>query len=178
MDRLVGTVPAGAEGLLFHPYLQGERAPYWDPMLRADFVGMTFRHDLAHFSRAIYEGIAFSLRDVLDQFRAQDMQIRTARIIGGGSKSAIWRQIVADVLNVEILLPETTDASFGAALLAGVGVGVFADELSAAKLCARVVDRSLPDPAGVAFYDKLFAVYKDAQAGLAQVNHALSRITG
>lgn len=178
MDRLVGTVKPGAEGLLFHPYLQGERAPYWDPMLRADFVGMTFRHDIAHFSRAIYEGIAFSLRDVLDQFRAQGMDIKTARIIGGGSKSKIWRQIVADALNVEILLPETTDASFGAALLAGVGVGVFPDEMTAATRCARVVERALPDAANVAFYNDLFAIYKDAQSGLAQVNHALARITG
>lgn len=178
MDRLAGSVPVGAEGLLFHPYLQGERAPYWDPMLRADFVGMTFRHDKAHFSRAIYEGIAFSLRDVLDQFRARDMDIKTARIIGGGSKSATWRQIVADVLNVEILLPETTDASFGAALLAGVGIGVFQDELTAAQTCARVIGRALPNPANVGVYDELFAVYKQAQAGLVQVNHALARITG
>jgi xylulokinase len=147
-------------------------------MLRADFVGMTFRHDKAHFSRAIYEGIAFSLRDVLDQFRAQEMDIRTARIIGGGSKSATWRQIVADVLNIEILLPETTDASFGAALLAGVGIGVFSDELSAAAVCAKVIDRSTPNPDNVAFYDSLFGVYKEAQASLASVNHALSRITG
>lgn len=178
MDRLAGTVAPGAEGLLFHPYLQGERAPYWDPMLRADFIGLTFRHEMAHFSRAIYEGIAFSLRDVLDQFRAQGMDIKTARIIGGGSRSAIWRQIVADVLNVEIQLPETTDASFGAALLAGVGVGVFTDELSAAKSCARIIGRSLPNPANVVFYDKLFAVYKEAQAGLVQVNHSLSRMMG
>ncbi|MDO8300680.1 xylulokinase [Lacisediminimonas sp.] len=178
MDRLAASVAPGAEGLLFHPYLQGERAPYWDPLLRADFVGMSFRHDKAHFSRAIYEGIAFSLRDVLDQFRAQGMDIKTARIIGGGSKSATWRQIVADILNVEILLPETTDASFGAALLAGVGIGVFSDEMSAAKKCARIVDRSVPDPARVAFYDKLFCIYKDAQAGLVAVNHALSRMPG
>lgn len=176
MDRLAATVRPGAEGLLFHPYLQGERAPYWDPLLRADFVGMTFRHDKAHFARAIYEGIAFSLRDVLDQFRAQGMHIRAARIIGGGSKSATWRQIVADALNVEILLPETTDASFGAAMIAGVGVGAFDDEL-AARQCAKVVDRALPDPQRAAFYDRLFPVYKDAQAGLAAVNHALSRLT-
>lgn len=176
MDRLAATVRAGAEGLLFHPYLQGERAPYWDPLLRADFVGMSFRHDKAHFARAIYEGIAFSLRDVLEQFRAQGMDIRTARIIGGGSRSATWRQIVADVLNVEILLPETTDASFGAAMLAGVGVGVYSDELAAARCCARIVDRSVPDPATAAFYDRLFGIYKDAQAGLAAVNHALSRL--
>ena len=106
------------------------------------------------------------------------MDIKTARIIGGGSKSATWRQIVADVLNVEILLPETTDASFGAALLAGVGIGVFQDELTAAQTCARVIGRALPNPANVGVYDELFAVYKQAQAGLVQVNHALARITG
>ena len=178
MDRLAGATARGADGLLFHPYLQGERAPYWDPMLRADFVGMTFRHTKAHFSRAVYEGIAFSLRDVLEQFRTQGMGITTARIIGGGSKSAVWRQIVADILNVEVLLPETTDASFGAALLAGVGVGVFADEISAARICTRIVDRSLPDPVAVAFYEKLFRIYKNAQAGLQEVNHALSRMSG
>lgn len=178
MDRLAGTIKPGSDGLLFHPYLSGERAPYWDPLLKADFVGMGFRHERAHFARAVYEGIAFSLRDVLEQFRARGMDVKRARIIGGGSKSAVWRQIVADVLNVEILLPETTDASFGAALIAGVGVGVWPDERTAARLCARVVDTAVPDPDNVAFYDKLFALYKDAQQGLEKVNHALSALTG
>jgi xylulokinase len=176
MDRLAGTVPPGADGLLFHPYLQGERAPYWDPLLRADFVGMTFRHERAHFVRALYEGIAFSLREVLDQFRAQDMNVARARIIGGGAKSAIWRQIVADILGIDILLPKITDASFGAALLAGVGVGVFADERSAAQSCTEIIDTARPDPQRAAFYTELFGLYKKAQAGLAEVNHALSRL--
>ena len=178
MDRLAGTIKPGADGLLFHPYLSGERAPYWDPLLKADFVGMGFRHERAHFARAVYEGIAFSLRDVLEQFRARGMDVKRARIIGGGSKSAVWRQIVADVLNVEILLPETTDASFGAALIAGVGVGVWPDERTAARQCARVVDTAVPNPQNVALYDKLFAIYKDAQKGLEKVNHALSALTG
>ncbi len=178
MDRLAGTIKPGADGLLFHPYLSGERAPYWDPLLKADFVGMGFRHERAHFARAVYEGIAFSLRDVLEQFRSRGMDVKRARIIGGGSKSAVWRQIVADVLNVEILLPETTDASFGAALIAGVGVGVWPDERTAARLCARVVDTAIPNPQNAALYDKLFAIYKDAQKGLEKVNHALSALTG
>ena len=178
MDRLAGTIAPGSEGLLFHPYLSGERAPYWDPHLKADFVGMTFRHDKAHFARAVYEGIAFSLRDVLEQFRARGMDVKRARIIGGGSRSAVWRQIVADVLNVEILLPETTDASFGAALIAGVGIGVFPDERSAARKCARIVETATPDPSNVALYDKLFSIYKNAQQGLEKVNHALSALMG
>lgn len=176
MDRLAGTVPPGADGLLFHPYLQGERAPYWDPLLRADFVGMTFRHNRAHFVRALYEGIAFSLREVQEQFNAENMVIQRARIIGGGAKSALWRQIVADVLGIDILLPRTTDASFGAALLAGVGIGVFADERSAALACTEVMETARPDPRRAAYYTELFALYKQAQRGLADVNHALSRL--
>ncbi|MBF5007287.1 xylulokinase [Diaphorobacter caeni] len=176
MDRVAATAPAGADGLLFHPYLQGERAPYWDPMLRADFVGMTFRHQRAHFARAVYEGIAFSLREVKDQFAAQAMPIAQARIIGGGSKSALWRQIVADVLGIDILLPRTTDASFGAALLAGVGVGIFSDPLAAARHCTQVLDTARPDPARSAYYTELFELYKAAQRGLQDVNHGLSRM--
>lgn len=176
MDRLAATVPPGADGLLFHPYLQGERAPHWDPLLRADFVGMTFRHGRAHFVRALYEGIAFSLRDVQEQFSAEQMQITRARIIGGGAKSATWRQIVADVLGIDILLPRTTDASFGAALLAGVGVGVFSDEYSAATACTEVLETARPDPQRAAFYTELFALYQQAGRGLVTVNHALSRL--
>lgn len=173
MDDMAGTIAPGAEGLLFHPYLQGERAPYWDPLLRADFVGLTFAHGRAHLVRALYEGIAFALRDVLEQFRVLGMPIARARIIGGGAHSAVWRQIVADILNLEVLLPRTVDASFGAALLAGVGVGVFADEQAAAA-CAEVIACAAPDPDRVAFYDELFTLYKQAQSGLEKVNHGLA----
>lgn len=173
MDALAAAAPAGAEGLLFHPYLQGERAPYWDPLLRADFVGMTARHERGHFVRALYEGIAFSLRDVLGEFRAQGMDMSEARIVGGGSRSALWRQIVADVLGVRIVLPAVTDASFGAALLAGVAAGFFADERAAAVhgQASRAVHE--PDAVRAGRYTELFALYKQAQAQLADINHQL-----
>lgn len=173
MDNMAATIAPGADGLLFHPYLQGERAPYWDPLLRADFVGLTFAHGRAHMVRALYEGIAFALRDVMEQFRALNIPISRARIIGGGAHSAVWRQIVADIMNLEILLPRTVDASYGAALLAGVGVGIFADEQAAAA-CAEVIATATPDPGRVAYYEQLFALYKQAQAGLEQVNHGLA----
>jgi len=176
MDAMAAALPPGALGLLFHPYLQGERAPHWDPLLRADFVGITFRHEPGHFVRALYEGIAFSLRDVLEQFRAQDMQMRSARIVGGGAKSACWRQIVADVLNVEVLLPRVTDASFGAALLAGVGIGAFADERAAAQACTGIIERAAPNEQRAAFYEELFGLYRRSQAALAPINHALSKL--
>jgi len=176
MDRLAATVPPGADGLLFHPYLQGERAPHWDPLLRADFVGMTFRHDKGHFVRAVYEGIAFSLREIQEQFRAQDMTIAAARIIGGGAKSALWRSIVADVLGVRITLPAVTDASFGAALLAGVGAGIFANEAAAAAQCISEVEVIEPDAKRHAYYTQLFALYQQAQKALAPVNHGLAQL--
>jgi xylulokinase len=175
MDEMAATIAPGSEGLLFHPYLQGERAPYWDPLLRADFVGLTFAHGRAHLVRALYEGIAFALRDVMEQFRALNIPIARARIIGGGAHSAVWRQIVADIMNLDILLPRTVDASYGAALLAGVGVGVFANEQAAAA-CADVIATATPDPQRVAYYDQLFALYKQAQAGLEPVNHSLARL--
>ena len=173
MDTLAAAAPLGSEGLLFHPYLQGERAPYWDPLLRADFIGMTARHERGHFARALYEGIAFSLRDVLGEFRAQGLDMAEARIVGGGSRSALWRQIVADVLGVRIVLPAVTDASFGAALLAGVAAGFFADERAAARHGQAHRDVHEPDPARVARYTDLFGVYKDAQSRLVDINHRL-----
>ena len=176
MDRLAAATAPGADGLLFHPYLQGERAPHWDPLLRADFVGMTFRHDRGHFVRALYEGIAFSLRDVLEQLRAQHLDMGEARIIGGGSRSATWRQIVADALGISILVPRVTDASFGAALIAGVGVGVFPDEITAARQCVSVIARHEPDPARRPLYEQMYGIYHDAAKQLIDINHRLAAV--
>jgi len=176
MERMAAATNIGADGLLFHPYLQGERAPHWDPLLRASFVGMTFRHDRGHLVRALYEGIAFSLREVQEQFIAQGMNIESARIIGGGARSATWRQIVADILGVQIKLPAVTDASFGAALLAGVGIGAFGSEVEAAQRCASVIEVLSPDPGRHAIYDELFALYKETRAALQPVHHGLARV--
>lgn len=173
MDALAGQVPAGAEGLIFHPYLQGERGPYWDPRLRADFIGLTFRHGRGHFVRALYEGIAFSIRDLLESSDATRADFDEILILGGGAKSALWRQTVSDVLGVEISRPANGDASFGAALVAGVGVGLFDSPRQAAERCAKVVDRCRPDSARHALYSELFAVYKQAQAALAPLDHKL-----
>jgi xylulokinase len=178
MDQMAGQVKPGSEGLLFHPYLQGERAPYWDPLLRADFIGITFRHNRAHFARALYEGISFSLKDVLDQFKDQGIDIQSARIIGGGAKSAIWRQIVADILNIEIILTQTSDASFGAAMIAGIGVGAFIDEVSAVERCVKTIEVIKPKPENVKIYQDFFKIYKSAQSQLQDINHQLSAMVG
>jgi xylulokinase len=176
MDALAAAAPAGAAGLLFHPYLQGERAPHWDPLLRASFIGMRFHHEPGHFVRALYEGIAFSLRDVLEQFRARGIDIRSVRIAGGGARSACWRQVVADILGVEVHLPRITDASFGAALLAGVGAGLFADEYAAALACTETVARTTPMTHVSALYEELFDLYRRSHLALVPIDHALSRL--
>jgi xylulokinase len=98
------------------------------------------------------------------------------RMAGGGARSACWRQIVADVLGVEVLLPRVTDASFGAALLAGVGVGLFENERAAANACTEVIGGARPDARRSQFYDELFGLYRSSQAALAPINHALARL--
>ena len=117
----------GSDGLLFLPYLSGERSPYPDPLARGAFVGLTLGHDRRHLTRAVLEGVAFGLRDGLDLMTAAGMpapdQIRAS---GGGTASALWCQILADVLDAEIATVDTTEgAAYGAALLAAVGAGWF-----------------------------------------------------
>ncbi len=176
MDEMASEVPPGARGLLFHPYLQGERTPHWDPLLRADFVGMTFEHDRRHFVRAMYEGIAFSVRDVLEQLRAKGLGLSEATIIGGGSKSATWRQIVADILGLTVSMPRVTDASYGAALIAGVGVGVFNSEVEAAESALDIQARHEPSAAHAGVYDELYGLYRETALALKPVNHRLSKL--
>lgn len=173
MDALAATVAPGAEGLVFHPYLQGERAPYWDPLLRADFCGLTISHGPAHFARALYEGIAFSIRDLLVAARGLGLEFGTLRLIGGGARSATWRQIIADVTGLTIERTEAADASFGAALLAGIGTGLFTSPEQAVAACVRLADTTVPDARRHHFYLKLFEIYKDTQVALAPLNHRL-----
>ena len=178
MDALAAATPPGARGLLFHPYLQGERAPYWDPLLRADFVGLTISHGGAEIVRALYEGIAFSIRDLLDAARALGFSFGTIRLMGGGARSACWRQIIADVTGLTIERMEAADASFGAALLAGIGTGVFSGPRQAVERCVRLADVTTPNQEVQKFYEDLFRIYKDAQAALAGINHRLHALTG
>jgi xylulokinase len=173
MDRMAAAVKPGAEGLLFHPYLLGERSPYWDPLLRGDYLGITLAHGRPHFVRALYEGIAFSIRDCCEALKADGLEMAEVRIIGGGAKSALWRQIVCDVMGDAIVKPLVDDASFGAALIGGVGIGIFSDETDALRRCARIESVHQPDPRRHAGYLRLFEIYKESQRRLAEINHRL-----
>lgn len=176
MDRMAAEIPPGADGLIFHPYLQGERGPHWDPLLRASFIGLTMQHGRAHFVRALYEGIAFSVRDLLEAAQREGLSFSGFRLIGGGARSATWRQIIADVLGVEIEQPENGDASFGAALVAGIGVGLFPDHRAAVERCVRIVGRATPDMARHRFYSELFAIYREATGRLQPLDHRLHEL--
>ncbi len=169
MDKLAATSPVGANGVFFHPYLQGERCPYWDPQLRGSFTGLGMHSTRADFLRALLEGVAFSLRDCRRLIDELDLQMKRIFLIGGGARSVLWSEIVCDVMNVPVALPAPGDASFGAALLAGTGIGLFPDSRSAVRRCLRITRRIEPDPVRSARYDKLFQVYRNIHDALAPV---------
>jgi xylulokinase len=140
--------PPGAEGLLFLPYLAGERTPHADPDARGAFVGLELRHDRGALVRAVLEGVAFGLADSLDLLRALDVEAATARVSGGGARSRLWLEIVASVLGIPLELTESEEGSaFGAALLGGVAGSVFRDVDEAVARCVRVTSTVEPDPA-------------------------------
>ena len=162
------TAPAGSDGLLFLPYLAGERTPYPDPLARGAFVGLTLRHTRAHMTRAVLEGVAFSLADCLKLVRsARPHAAAEARVSGGGARSRLWRSILANVLDTSVA-PVVADegAAFGAALLAGVGVGVWGDVREACAETIRLGEPTTPDPAVVALYDRYGAVYRELYPAL------------
>lgn len=160
-------VPAGSDGLFYLPYLTGERTPHPDPLARAGFIGLTVRQGRPHMTRAVLEGVAFGLRDSFELMKqAGAATIRQVRISGGGAKSALWRQIFADVFDSELVTVNTSEgAAYGAALLAGVGAGAFADAATAVAQTVHVTGSTAPGE-NVAAYDAAYAVYRDLYPAL------------
>jgi xylulokinase len=153
-------VPPGAEGLLFQPYLQGERTPHADPDARAAFTGLSLRHGRGHLARAVLEGVGYGLRDSLELLRGIGVEATAGRVSGGGARSGLWLGIVASVLGVPLERTEAEEgAAYGAALLGGVRAGVFADAHEAVAATVRVRDRVDPDPDWQAAYDDGYARY-------------------
>lgn len=169
-DDLIDTaaaVPPGSEGLLFLPYLTGERTPHPDPLARGAFVGLTVRHTLAHLTRAVLEGVAFGLRDNFSLMQATGLaQARQIRAAGGGLRSPLWRQIIADVLQTEIVSVNSAEgAAFGAALLAAVGAGLFPDVSAACAAWVQVTGNTPPGP-DADRYVPAYALYRDLYPAL------------
>jgi xylulokinase len=136
----------GVEGLTFLPYLTGERTPHADPDARAAFTGLSVRHDRGALARAVLEGVAFGLRDSLELLRALGVAPSVGRVSGGGARSELWPRIVASVLQLPLERTASEEGSaYGAALLAGVRAGVFADAADAVARCVHVRARVEPE---------------------------------
>ncbi len=145
----------GTEGLLFAPYLAGERTPYPDPDARGAFTGLELRHDRGALWRAMLEGVAYGLRDSLELLRTLGVAPEVGRVSGGGARSALWLRVVASVLDLPLERTASEEGSaFGAALLAGVRAGTFADAHDAVARCVRATERIEPDPEWAAAYER------------------------
>ncbi|HEY3376821.1 MAG TPA: FGGY family carbohydrate kinase [Armatimonadota bacterium] len=165
-DAAAAETPVGADGLLFHPYLAGERAPHWDPNLRGSFIGLTLRHGRGHLARALYEGTAFSIRQAMSVLDAPP-NAEPFSVVGGGTRSALWVRILADVLGRPLRIPADADSAVGAALLALAALGL-ADDLP--TLAARRSDTGTlvqPIAAHVACYEDAYQRYTQLPALLA-----------
>ena len=166
-------VPAGSEGLVFLPYITGERTPHPDPLARGAFIGLTVRHGLGHMARAVMEGVAFGLRDSVE-LMAAEMELGEVRVSGGGASSDLWLRIIADVIGLPVRIVGTAEsAAHGAAMLAAVGAGAFD---SVAEACEAAVELGeITEPgADAGIYTDVYGVYRDLYPVLREPFHRLA----
>ena len=177
MGRLAGQAPPGSEGLVFVPYLTGERSPHLDPLARGTFFGLSSRHSAAHMTRAVMEGVAFSLRDSLELMKQLGAAPTQVRATGGGARSDLWRQILADVFDCRIVRTVFDQGpAFGAALLASVAAGVHADVEEACAGIELRAEANDPDPERARIYDEYHAVYQALYPATRAHMHRLSAL--
>jgi len=162
--------PAGTNGLLWAPYLMGERTPHLDPRARGALVGLSASHTRGHVVRAILEGVAFSLKDTLALFDEMKVPVRSIRLGGGGARSALWQQIQADIYGQEVEIVEAEEgAAHGAALLAGVGRGVWSSVEEACECAVHVATRVPPHPAAMDVMRRQYQIYRTLYPALKPV---------
>ena len=173
-------VSPGSDGLLFLPYLSGERTPHPDPLARGSWVGLTVRHRRAHLTRSVLEGVAFGLKDIFLLMAVAGLgEIEQVRVSGGGAKSSLWRQILADTLGVELVTVNTTEgAAFGAALLAGVGAGVWSNVDEACAQTINLIDHVSPVKENVDRYQLMHEQYQALYPALKPTFQSLAAIDG
>ncbi len=178
LDKAAGQSPPGARGLLFLPYLRGERSPHWNPLARGAFVGLTMRHGRGDLARAVLEGVAMNLRAILDILRGQDLPVKNMRLIGGGGKSATWRQILADMyaLPVQRLAIPAEATALGAAIAGGVGIGLYPD-YRVAQAMASITDTAKPDAETTAFYNELYPLFLETYTALSPIFSRLHQLS-
>ena len=167
LDKMAESVDIGCEGLVFHPYLNGELTPYANPKLCADFVGVRSSHTMAHFARAVLEGVAMSMLDCKEALEKLNIPHNDcAAIIGGGAKSNLWRQMISDCLGLRLTQMKYADSSFGSAMLAGIAAGAFESPKKALEICNKKVSETVPNPENTKKYREVFKKYKAVQKAL------------
>jgi xylulokinase len=175
MSDLAAGAPPGSEGLLFLPYLSGERTPHLDPRARGMFAGLTLRHTRAHLTRAVMEGVTYSLKDCLDVMAELGLPMTEIRATGGGARSLFWRRLQADVFGLPVHRAGTEEGpAFGAALLAGVAAGVYADVFEACSVIEMRPEVDAPDPDRHRLYEQYHSAYTDLYAATAALVHRLA----
>ena len=161
LNKEAGGISPGSEGLFFLPYLAGERTPHADPDARGCFVGLTLKHSRGHLTRAIMEGVTYAMRDSLAIIQEMGVPVRQVRVSGGGSKSALWRQIQADVFGKKAVTINTEQGpAYGVALLAAVGAGAYKNVEEACEATIQVVTETAVDRKAKRAYDQAFPVYQ------------------
>ncbi|MBX6762404.1 MAG: xylulokinase [Rubrobacteraceae bacterium] len=172
-------VEPGAEGLLFLPYLSGERTPHLDPGARGAFVGLTIRHGVEHMTRALMEGVVFSLRDSLEILRSLGVGVEEIRATGGGARSPLWRSLQADIYEEEIVRTTSDEGpAYGAALLAGVASGVYGDVAEAVSRVRLRGEVTRPDPERARLYTEYYRIYRTLYEANREAMHALTQLAG
>jgi len=177
LSREASKAGPGCEGLIFLPFLIGERCPHADPHAKGAYIGLTLRHTKHHLVRSIFEGVIFSLKDVTEVIQAMGFPITQIRTSGGGALSRLWRQIHADVFNLEVVTVSNSaeGGAYGAALVAGVGVGIWGTIEEAVKVL-KIETRNTPIPENSIVYNRLFPIYQEAYKVLKEKFHQLSEI--
>ncbi|MGH2513348.1 MAG: xylulokinase, partial [Candidatus Limnocylindrales bacterium] len=170
-------VPAGSGGLVFLPYLAGERSPIWDPDARGAFVGLTLAHTRGHLARAVIEGAALALRHVISPIMAAGADVKDLRVSGGPAQSPVWNQLKADVTGLAVAVPRVAEtAVLGAAILAAVGIGAQPNLPTATRAMVAIERRLEPDPLRRATYDEVYEVYAGLYPALAGSFHRLAAL--
>ncbi len=171
-SEMAKDVSVGADGLIFHPYLMGELTPLANPNVRGSFIGVSALHTKAHFVRAVMEGVAMSLLDCITYLKTKGVNAGdTAYVIGGGAKSEVWRQIIADALNLTLISTENNDSSFGSAMCAGIATGFFKDFDHASKVCQNITFTTKPIKENTEKYKKQFEKYKKISEFLVELSN-------
>lgn len=166
LTEKASSIPPGSEGVLFLPYLAGERTPHQDPFARGVFFGISLKTQKGHLTRCILEGISYGLKDSLELMRNLGVKIEEVRLVGGGARSSLWRRILAGVFQLPLYTLEVEEgSSYGAALLAGVGGGVFSDEEEASR-AVKIKDKIEPLEKEAEIYGKIYPLFKELYASL------------